>query len=292
MFPDYIANIEELQAPHVYIKNTDRLNNIIHQLVQGGNEGLQIVSDFDKTITKQHENGKNHLSSFGMFSKCKSLPKDYFENDRALTAKYLPIEHDPVMPLEEKRKYMVEWWRQSENTLKGLKITPEEIDNVVNEVGPSLRDGSKEMFDDLYKSNVPVLVFSAGLGDCVVSTLKHHNVLYPNVKVVSNFLKITDGVVQGFDGPTIHILNKNEFALKGTKYYDMVKDRGNVILMGDHTGDARMAEGVPHQKAILKIGFLYDLAEENLENYKETFDIVLLDDQTMNVVRAILKLIL
>lgn len=39
------------------------------------------------------------------------------------------------------------------------------------------------MMEDLSRVNVPVLVFSAGLGDSVVAVLKHNKVLYPNVKV-------------------------------------------------------------------------------------------------------------
>lgn len=130
--------------------------------------------------------------------------------------------------------------------------------------------------------------------------------------MISNFLKYNDeGVIQGFQDAAIHVLNKNEFALKGTKYYDLVKDRDNVILMGDSLGDAGMADGIPHANAVLKIGFLYDHVrtwlywkmiksnfslsyvffkiKENLPNFMDTFDIVLEDDQSMDVVRGILK---
>lgn len=110
------------------------------------------------------------------------------------------------------------------------------------------------------EADVPVLVFSAGLGDTVVATLKHAKVLMPNIQVISNYIKYKeDGItIDGFKDKIIHVLNKNELALKGTKYYDLVKDRENVILMGDSLGDAGMADGVPQVHAILKIGFLYD----------------------------------
>lgn len=57
--------IPELNERHVHIKDIDRVNKIIHELITGGPNKLHILSDFDKTITKQHENGKLHLSSFG-----------------------------------------------------------------------------------------------------------------------------------------------------------------------------------------------------------------------------------
>lgn len=62
---NYISEIKELTSPKVHIKDKDRVNKMIHDIVNGGVKKLQIVSDFDRTITKQHENGKKHLSSFG-----------------------------------------------------------------------------------------------------------------------------------------------------------------------------------------------------------------------------------
>lgn len=148
------------------------------------------------------------------------------------------------------------------------------------------------MFREMYEEEIPCLVFSAGLGDCVVSVLKHANILYPNVKVVSNFLQYKENdVLDGLGGNMIHTFNKNETALEGTDYYDLVRDRDHVIVMGDSLGDAKMADGVPSQSHVLKIGFLYDHPEENLPVYLDTFDIVLVDDQTMEVPRAIIDLV-
>lgn len=61
--------------------------------------------------------------------------------------------------------------------------------------------------------------------------------------------------------------------------------------MGDSLGDATMANGVPSQIHILKIGFLFDHPEQNLPAYLEKFDIVLIDDQTMIVARSIIDLV-
>lgn len=60
-----VKEIPELNERHVHIKDIDRVNDIINELITGGPEKLHVLSDFDKTITKQHENGKLHLSSFG-----------------------------------------------------------------------------------------------------------------------------------------------------------------------------------------------------------------------------------
>lgn len=84
-------------------------------------------------------------------------------------------------------------------------------------------------------------------------------------------------------------MNKNEYAIKNSEYYDLVKNRKNVILLGDSLGDARMADGIEHANHVLKIGFIYEKVEGNLPSYMNTFDIVLEDDQTMDIVRAIIN---
>lgn len=114
------------------------------------------------------------------------------------------------------------------------------------------------MFQDLNTLNVPLLVFSAGLGDSVISVLNHAKVNFPNVKVVSNFLQFKDGLLNGLQDDMIHTYNKNETVLKGSEYYELVHDRDHVIVLGDSLGDAGMADGVPKTSHILKIGFLFD----------------------------------
>lgn len=46
-----------------------------------------------------------------------------------------------------------------------------------------LRSGTQRMFNDLNALEIPILVFSAGLGDSVVAILKANHVLMPNVEV-------------------------------------------------------------------------------------------------------------
>lgn len=133
-----------------------------------------------------------------------------------------------------------------------------EIDGIAGKYKDSLRDNTQELFKTLNRLNIPVLVFSAGLGNSVVSVLQQANVMYPNVNVVSNFLQYKDGVLDGFKPPMIHTFNKNETALDSHKYYDLVHNRDHIIVMGDSIGDADMANGVPASSHIIKIGFLYD----------------------------------
>ncbi|XP_030767267.1 7-methylguanosine phosphate-specific 5'-nucleotidase isoform X2 [Sitophilus oryzae] len=285
-----IQEISVLTKNHVKIKNPDRVNDILSNMIKGGVSKVQIVSDFDRTITKQHQDGVPHLSTFAMFSKIPSSAnnENYQKTVSALRAKYYPIEIDPHIPHEEKLKLMEEWWELSEKAIRGLKVTPEEIEDICVKTQPSLREGTREFFKDLAQENVPIVVFSAGCGDLVMSILKQFDVYLPNVKIISNFLKYnSEGIIEGFQDKVIHVLNKNEYAIKNSDFYHVLEKRDNVIVLGDSLGDASMAEGLDHLKNLLKIGFLYDHIDQYLPLYLDTFDIVLIDDQTMDVPKAI-----
>lgn len=62
-----------------------------------------------------------------------------------------------------------------------------------------------------------------------MSVLKHANVMYPNVKVISNFLQYKDDeMVDGLGGNMIHTFNKNETALP-PEYHNLVHDRDHIM---------------------------------------------------------------
>lgn len=158
----------------------------------------------------------------------------------------------------------------------------------------AFREGFEQFFDRLHQHNVPVFIFSAGLGDVLEEILHQAGIYHPNVKVVSNFMDFDDnvrragqtalsssvsasglqkctgspnslvllfllqGVLKGFKGELIHVYNKHDGALRNTEYFKQMKENCNIILMGDSMGDLSMADGVPNMENILKIGFLND----------------------------------
>ncbi|XP_031831383.1 cytosolic 5'-nucleotidase IIIB isoform X2 [Nomia melanderi] len=281
-----------LKLKHVHIKNKKRLLKIINTILRDGCNSLQIVTDFDLTLTKQHVQGKRVLSSFGIFSKCKQLPETYTKESRHLYNKYRPIEIDPHLPLDVKVEAMTNWMIASEEIMKEIPFNPNEIQEVARIYGTDLRDGTTEILKKFYSAKIPVLVFSAGLGDVVEAILKNHGVHFDNVKVISNFLKYKDGKIAGFKNERlIHVFNKNEHAVE-QEYFKVLERRKNVFLMGDTLGDASMVDGMTDTCAVLKIGFLYDHVESSLPAYMEEFDIVLVNDQTMQVPLDILQRLL
>ncbi|XP_012232120.1 7-methylguanosine phosphate-specific 5'-nucleotidase [Linepithema humile] len=279
-----------LKSKHVYIKDKDTLLKTINTILQDGTSNLQVVTDFDLTLTKQHINGTHMLSSFGMFKKSKQLPQHYLDEAKELYNKYRPIEIDPYISVNEKSDAMRDWMLAANNLLKDIEFDPNEMEKVALISGNVLRDGTEEIFKKLHKAKVPIIVFSAGLGDMVEAILKCHNTFYDNVQIISNFLKYNGNKLDGFkNNVPIHTFNKNECAKNHLK---VLRNRHNVLLMGDSIGDADMVEGIKDVKAVLKIGFLYEHVEASLDSFMEKFDIVLVDDQTMQVPTEILQSIL
>lgn len=56
------------------------------------------------------------------------------------------------------------------------------------------REGYEQFFDRLHQHNVPVFIFSAGLGDVLEEIIRQAGVYHTNVKVVSNFMDFDDNV--------------------------------------------------------------------------------------------------
>lgn len=57
-----------------------------------------------------------------------------------------------------------------------------------------LRDGFQLFFDHLQKHNVPLLIFSAGIGDILEEVIRQAGVFHPNVNVFSNYMDFDESV--------------------------------------------------------------------------------------------------
>jgi hypothetical protein len=85
-------------------------------------------------------------------------------------------------------------------------------------------------------------------------------VLPPIVHVVSNFLVFDSaeptGRLTGFSEPILHVFNKSAALIpREGPLADALRHRRNVIIVGDSTGDATMADGSAYE-TVLKLGLL------------------------------------
>jgi len=287
-----IDEIPQLLADNVRMRDREAVLLKISRIIEGGLGKLQVITDFDRTLSKQHHNGVTTPCSYSVFERIPSLPKKVLEGGADLYRKFGWYVEDPYLTAEEKAPYMVEWSRLHEELIVGLPYREDEIKQAIIDAQISLRDGAEKVFRKLSDASVPVLVFSAGLGDVVSGVLKLNKLDLENIRVVSNFFRHEGGLIRGYNGSRIHVYNKNEHAVENMDYFKDLSHRPNVILMGDSLGDANMADGVKGEGAILKIGFLSVKIDHFLPQFLDNFDIVLLDDQTMDVFNALMDLIL
>ena len=189
---------------------------------------------------------------------------------------------------------MIDWWTKSLDLSVQTQISRDHIVEIVKNSSTHLKEGCKWFFYTLERYDVPLLVFSAGLGDMIQHWIVQELGIFKNLKIVSNFMSFdsTTNIINGFQGSLIHIFNKNESVLLDTEYEKLIKNRSNVILLGDSLGDVDMANGFPSLNNLLKIGFLNEHAEELLPRYMEAYDIVTIRDPTFNVPNAILRSII
>lgn len=50
------------------------------------------------------------------------------------------------------------------------------------------RDGYKVFFEHLAEHQIPLLIFSAGVGDVLEEVIRQNHVFHPNVQVISNYM--------------------------------------------------------------------------------------------------------
>lgn len=281
--------IPELSKPSVCMKDPKKVQEILESMSTAGSNTVQVISDFDMTLTRFAYNGKRCPTCHNILDNSKLISEECKEQLKELLNTYYPIEIDTSRTIDEKLPLMVEWWTRAHNLLVQQKIKKDLLATVVRESEAMLRDGYKLFFDHLHEHSIPLLIFSAGIGDVLEEVIRQAEVFHPNVKVFSNYMDFDEsGVLKAFKGELIHIYNKREGALLNTGHFEELRARPNVLLMGDSLGDLTMADGVQDMENILKIGFLNDKVEERKQMYMDYFDIVLVQDETLDVPNAVL----
>lgn len=271
------------------IKNLKKIEKIKSAVGKDGPEKLHVLSDFDRTLLKSSVDGQKSPSVIAQIRNGKYLTLDYAPRAHALFDKYRPIELDPKISREEKSKAMHEWWSEHFKLLAECGLTKDVMKEIVAAKTARFRDGALEFIDFLHERNIPLVIISGAPGDMVAMYLEQEGRLYDNVYIIAPFLEFdANGKMIRVKEPIIHSLNKHEIILKDFPIFQEIKNRPNVLLLGDSPDDVGMVEGFAY-KNILKIGFLNEGVEEKLEKFKKTFDVVLLGDPGMEYINNLLK---
>src|SRR3989344_8194852 len=171
---------------NIHINNEPLLQEKIKGIKSEGKEKLHVVSDFDRTLTKSEIDGRRIPSAISLIREGGYLTPDYAPAAYALFDKYHPIEIDSSIPLKEKIEKMKEWWEAHEQLLVKSGMHKQVIEDVFKKYPKVFREGTLEFLDLLSTNNIPLLIFSSGVGNLIEGWLHNEGKLTPNVHILSN----------------------------------------------------------------------------------------------------------
>ncbi len=274
---------------NLVISNPKKLKKLKKAIFKAGAEKFHVLSDFDRTLTNA-----NVPSLISILRDGNYLVPGYAEKANILFNKYYPLELNPKISLKEKKKAMREWWITHFELLIKSGLNKKDLKKIVKSKKVKFRKGVLEFIDFLHYHKIPLVIMSAsGLGEDIISMyFERENKLYDNIYIVANLFEWDEtGNAVNVKKPIIHGMNKNETAIQKFPVFKIIKNRKNVLLLGDSLGDIRMIEGFNYD-SLIKIGFLNDNVENNIEYYKKNYDIIILNDSSMDYVNELLKQII
>lgn len=278
---------------NIVISNTKDFEIKLKEIASQGKDKLHVIADFDGTLSKEFVDGKKIPALIAHIRDGSYLTPDYAEKAHALYNKYHPIEIDLSIPLEERKRKMLEWWSSHYKLLIKCGLNKKDVERLISEDKIMLREGIDKFLQILHKNNIPLIILSSsGLGDAIPLVFSKNKILYSNIHIISNqFVWDKEGRALKIKEPIIHSLNKKEIEIKDFQVSNEIKNRKNIILLGNSVGDIEMTGGF-HYDNIIKIGFLNDEKEISLDEFKRHYDIVLLGDPGMDYVIELIKRII
>jgi len=275
----------------VIIPSPKNLEKLKSQIKKAGYENLHVLSDFDRTLTYGVIEGIKTPSIISMLRDGNHLTEDYTVKAHALFDKYHPIEIDPKVSCQKKKKAMQEWWETHNKLLIKSGLSKSDLEDIVKNGHVKFREGVPEFLDFLHEHNIPLVILSAsGCGDAIKLFFQKIGRDYSNILYVTNKFKWDKkGRAISTNGPIIHSMNKDETILeKISEVYKIIKPRRNVLLLGDSLGDLGMIEGFNYN-ALLKVGFLNFDYDKDIKGFRKQFDVVLKGDGDFNYVNKLIR---
>lgn len=246
---------------------------------------IYVLADFDRTLTIG-----SSKTSWSILAESDMVPKEYVVERQEFYDYYRPYEIDETLDYKTKCDFMKEWWIKHINLFVKYQISEEVVNKAARDLRVmTFRSGAEDFLRSMHERNIPVIIISAGIGNFIEQFLIKNNVYFDNIYIVSNMLQFENGIAVGVRDNIVHSFNKNEVALP-EEVKTRIGDRSNIILLGDVTSDVLMASEENRTDA-LKIGFLEEKVEENMQSYKDAYDVVCTDNTGFDDISKKLKLI-
>ncbi len=276
---------------NIIFSNKNKYKEILENISKWWFSNLHILSDFDKTLTKEFIDWEKRPSLISILRRQNILWEEYSKKAYELFDYYNPIEIDPNIWLEEKKEQMTIWWEKHLDLLVKTGLKKQDIDKAINSGIIRFREWVTYFLNLMNMEKVPVVIISANaLGsDSNYLFLEQNWVNISNIKIISNsFIWDENWIAIWYNKPVIHVFNKDETVLKSfPDIFNEIKSRKNVILLWDSLWDPGMIEGFEYDN-LLKIWFLNDNIDELLEEYKKHYDVVIVWDWDFGFINEII----
>lgn len=264
------------------ILNHEKLSEFVEAINSNKKQGLFVVSDFDRTLTKAYVDGRYVTSLMGILRNSSYLDEDYKIKGQKLFNYYSPkVEGENALPVSQREALVQQWWSKAYELLKGKGLRKKYIEEIVKHPDLQLREGVVDFFNWTEKNTIPIFIMSAGgLGTLSIELfLKLKKQLRENIHIVSNELFWSEeGVFLGVKEPMVHMFNKTGRLISDNpKANAFLKGRRYAFILGDSIGDSRMADGI--SELSLKV-YISGSGKENVleaeeEDLSQYFDIIL-----------------
>lgn len=309
------VNITEFAGLRVIYRDKASFDAKLAAFSTAGKDKLQVISDFDFTLSRYFQkDGNRSYSCHMVLERYEGLPASYQTKAQALQSHYHPIENDMSVSEDEKFGHMNNWANRANELLREAGLSKTIVNDAVKEAMDkgrfTTRDGLKEMLDYLVGHDIPLLIFSAGIANvleyailrCMHPGVDHEKLKsmdlrssFETINVVSNrALWGESGDLVDFSTPVLHVLNKSCTSfLESNPHFQKASERTNLFIFGDSLGDLKMSQGLDaRDEDVIKVGFLNAKSFDELVPIylkDDAYDLVVLDDPSVAVQMSLLS---
>lgn len=250
---------------------------------------LFIITDFDATLTKAYSNGKRSSNTLNVFRNKLLLGPKYSNECQVLFDKYHPYEkYKGIDSLIKGKNHNIEiWFNKQFELLKKYQLRSQHIDEIVTNNYLDLRDNFDYFFKFFNSWKVPVIVYSAGIGNIIQSVLETREVNMDFTNIIANNLLFNeDGIFVGkrLSEKIITPVNKTYSHIKENDFYkkNINGKRKNVILIGDSLTDSNMLKG-SNSYNIIRVGIFFNKGNNNKfrRDFEGSFDFIIREESDL-----------
>lgn len=253
----------------------------LKQFISDGIEKIQLITDFDMTLTRREVGDTKGVTWFTAMQKSDFLSEEYRVKNKENYEIYRPYEKNITMDPDEKYLLMEKWWKDDMRALTQEHLTHDKFVHIAKNCDIFLKNGIVQLMKNKLKHKFPMIIVSAGIGELIKETFnllfENHSIDETEVQpfnIVSNLGVFEEGELVEFQKPIIHIMNKSthvkRFVDEQYKWDEENKCdlRKNIIVMGDVIEDLNMISEISYDN-IIKIGFLNN--PDSIDKYTYLF---------------------